>query len=358
MKTIGILIGREWSWPPAFIEEVNRRSAGVAAELVKLGGSRMADMSEYDVIVDRISQEVPYYRIVLKTVVLAGSTVINNPFWLCADDRFFAASLVTRLNIQHPRSVALPSHSYNEEVQDKDALSNLIYPIPWEDHINYLGGFPVMLRPISERSFKKIYRIESIEELWRSYNETGTECMMLQEHIVWDKYIRCICIGQEHVMPIRYDPEGPWSSRYLDVDDYLTDDEREQVVDSTLKISRAIGYDMNAVDFGIKDDMLYVTNPTNPVPDFDVNSITPHYFDWVVKTMVDFSIGIAKGRRQQLRDFSWSKLINSSQRASTTSKTVSADKALPDEDVDSVKEKKSSRSSTTRTRKKAPAPEE
>jgi len=28
---IGVIVGREWSWPPAFIEEVNKRNVGVVA---------------------------------------------------------------------------------------------------------------------------------------------------------------------------------------------------------------------------------------------------------------------------------------------------------------------------------------
>ena len=79
-KKIGVIVGREWSWPPAFIEEVNRRNEGVVAEFVKLGGTRMAEPSEYDVIIDRISHEIPYYRTYLKTAALSGTLVINNPF--------------------------------------------------------------------------------------------------------------------------------------------------------------------------------------------------------------------------------------------------------------------------------------
>jgi hypothetical protein len=61
-KRIGLIVGREWSFPPAFIKEVNEREEGVAAELVQLGGTRMDDPTNYAVLVDRISHEVPYYR--------------------------------------------------------------------------------------------------------------------------------------------------------------------------------------------------------------------------------------------------------------------------------------------------------
>src|ERR687894_238001 len=88
---IGVIVGREWSWPPAFIEEVNRRNAGATAEFVKLGGTRMNEPCPYAVIVDRISHEIPYYRAYLKNAVLQGAIVVNNPFWWSADDKFFGA---------------------------------------------------------------------------------------------------------------------------------------------------------------------------------------------------------------------------------------------------------------------------
>src|SRR5690349_6575453 len=92
---IGLLIGREWSWPPAFIEEIARRDVGIVAEYVKLGGTSMNEPNPYRVIVDRISHEIPYYRSYLKNAVLQGVKVINDPFMWTADDKFFGASLVT-----------------------------------------------------------------------------------------------------------------------------------------------------------------------------------------------------------------------------------------------------------------------
>ena len=101
-KKIGLLVGREWSWPPAFIEEVNQRNAGVTAEYAKLGGTRMDEPIPYAVLIDRISHEVPYYRSYLKHAVLEGVTVINNPFMWTADDKFFGASLVRQARPRAP----------------------------------------------------------------------------------------------------------------------------------------------------------------------------------------------------------------------------------------------------------------
>lgn len=308
-KKIGILVGREWSWPPAFIEEVNRRNEGVIAEFVKLSGTHMAEPCEYAVIIDRISHEISYYRTFLKNAVLAGTVVVNNPFWWSADDKFFGASLASRLGIAHPRTIALPNHAYPDGVVE-ESLRNLAYPIPWEQHIKCVGGFPLIVKPVWGGGFKRVYKVHSFDELMLVYNQTDTECMMIQEYIAWDKYVRCVCIGKEHIMTIKYDVSAPWPHRYFRDDHYLTAEEGRLVLDSALKLNYALGYDMNAIEFAIKDGIPYAIDFTNPAPDFDVNSLTPFYFDWVVKTMADFTISLAKQRKKPLRDFRWGKFIN------------------------------------------------
>ena len=104
---IGLLCGREYSFPPAFIERVNQlgQSHGITAEMVKFGGTRMDEPPEYKVIVDRISHEVEYYRGALKHAVLHGAYVINNPFWWTADDKFFNYTVMHKLGLAIPPSM-------------------------------------------------------------------------------------------------------------------------------------------------------------------------------------------------------------------------------------------------------------
>jgi hypothetical protein len=61
---VGLLVGREYSFPPAFIARVNKLGArhGITAEMVSWGGPKMDEPARYRVIVDRISHEVEYYR--------------------------------------------------------------------------------------------------------------------------------------------------------------------------------------------------------------------------------------------------------------------------------------------------------
>src|SRR6476469_218972 len=100
-QRIGLMVGREWSFPPAFVDEVHRRGADVTAELVKIGAANMDEVPPYDVIIDRISHEVPYYRSYLKHAVVQGATVVNNPFMCTADDKFFEDTLADKLGVAH-----------------------------------------------------------------------------------------------------------------------------------------------------------------------------------------------------------------------------------------------------------------
>ena len=106
---VGLIVGREWSFPPAFIEEVNRRDEGVVAELVKIGAPRMDEPVDYAVIIDRISHEVPFYRTYLKHAALQGTTVVNNPFMWTADDKFFGASLAHEAGDRPPEDGGAPA---------------------------------------------------------------------------------------------------------------------------------------------------------------------------------------------------------------------------------------------------------
>ncbi len=74
----------------AFIEKVNSKNIeGVVAEPVRIDKVIQGAADEYAVIVDRISQDVPFYRAYLKNAAICGTAVINNPFWWSADEKFF-----------------------------------------------------------------------------------------------------------------------------------------------------------------------------------------------------------------------------------------------------------------------------
>jgi hypothetical protein len=296
MKTVGLLCGREYSFPPAFIERVKTLGArdGVTAEFVKLGGTRMGEPERYSVIVDRISHEVEYYRGYLKHAVLQGTYVVNNPFWWTADDKFFNYSVATKLGIAIPKTVLLPQKGYPGDVDiTGESLHNLVYPVDWDGLLDYVGR-PAILKPFSGGGWKHVYKVNNKEELLSAYDKTAPYCMTLQEFIDFNQYVRCFTFGKTDIVPVHYDPK---ERKYIVEHQYLTPELGARVVKDSQTINQALGYEMNTIEFAIKDGVPYAIDFLNPAPDFERERITEFYFEQVVEKMARLVIDRAlKGK--------------------------------------------------------------
>jgi hypothetical protein len=302
---VGLLVGREWSFPPALIEEVARRDEGVSVEYVKLGGTTMDEPSPYAVIIDRISHEVPYYRSYLKHAMLEGVHVVNNPFMWTADDKFFGASLATKLGIAHPKTLALPNREYVPGIKHDESLRNLVYPLDWDAILDYIG-LPCILKDAHGGGWKEVYVCRTREDVLRHYDDSGRLQMILQEFIEWEHFIRCICLGRREVLPMKYDPR---ERRYLVEHEHMSPELGTRVVEDSLRLVQALGYDMNSMEWAVRDGVPYAIDFMNPAPDMDVNSLTPHYFDWVVKGMADMVIRLANSGPGDVSRLRWSSLF-------------------------------------------------
>jgi hypothetical protein len=312
-KKIGILTGMEWSWPPAFIEEVAKRDEGVVAEYVQLGGTAMDEPPPYRVIIDRISHEVPYYRSYLKNAVLQGVSVINDPFMWTADDKFFGASLITKLGLASPKTIVLPNKDYIPGIDREKSLRNLRFPLDWHAIVDHIG-LPMVLKDAHGGGWKEVYIVHSMEELMYCYDQTALLTMIAQEFIDWDHYIRCVCIGQENILPIKYNPK---EKKYYVEHDHMSPELGKRVVNDARTICKAFGYDMNTVEFAVRDGIPYAIDFMNPAPDFDVNSLTQFYFDWVVKQMTDLSISLAKSDNATGHRYAWYKMARDHEKGSS-----------------------------------------
>jgi hypothetical protein len=310
---VGLLVGREWSWPPAYINEVNSRDAGVVAEYVKLGGTNMNEPNPYRVIVDRISHEIPYYRSYLKNAVLQGAKVINDPFMWSADDKYFGASLVTALGVISPRTVVLPNKDYVPGIVHNESLRNLMFPLDWHWLANQVGGFPCILKDAHGGGWRDVYVVRSVDELIWRYNQSGLLTMVLQEFIEWDGYARCMCLGQEEIYVMRYDPNA--SGRKYHDEHGFEPKLYERIVADARTIVQAFGYDMNTVEFAIRDGVPYAIDFMNPAPDMDIYSLGETHFDWMVKHMADLVIRLAQSREATRTRYDWYKMLQAAEKA-------------------------------------------
>src|SRR5205814_9510766 len=97
MKKIGILFGQENSFPWAFIDRVNQKTGGkdIVAEAVRIDKVIQGEPCGYDVIIDRISQDVPFYRDFLKDDALTGTAVVTITFCRSAAEKLFNNAIRT-----------------------------------------------------------------------------------------------------------------------------------------------------------------------------------------------------------------------------------------------------------------------
>jgi hypothetical protein len=327
MKRVGIIAGREVTFPESIINSISEKGNGnVVAEMATLGGIRLDEPKRYDVIIDRISHEVPYYRATLKRMALEGTYVINNPFWWSADDKFFNYSLAAKLGVAIPKTVLLPQEKYIESISS-ESLRNLEFPLDWEGIVNYVG-FPAFLKPFDGGGWRNVSKVNSLEELWYEYNQTGTLCMTLQEGIEYDQFVRCYCVGQEKVLIMPYDPSKPYLSgmQYVNVENYLSPELHARVEQDVITICKALGYDLNTVEFAIKDGIPYAIDFMNPAPDAEKASVGEFNHNWIVDSMTEFILRKLE-TGFETPAFRWSGMLSAAAEVSAPAKKPAAPRA-------------------------------
>ena len=304
-ERIGLIVGMEDTFPPAFIAKVNE-TPGYLAEIMKIGDVRERYTRTHSVIVDRLSHEVPFYRFFLKNAALAGSYIINDPFWWSSDDKMFGFSLAAKIGVAVPRTTLLPQKSYAKSIDLKRSLRNLQFPLDWQAIAEYIG-FPAILKPADGGGWRNVTKVHDMAELMRAYDESKELVMTLQQFIDFDEYVRCICIGKEFILPIQYDPKRRC---YIEnAKPFLSKEMEHKVLEGCYALNHALGYDMNSVEFAIKDGVPYAIDFTNPAPDFDVHSILPKHFHMVVDEMAKFVIHCAKEGRGHSGDYAYRRYL-------------------------------------------------
>ena len=321
MKKIGILYGMENTFPQAFIDRVNSKGEeGIIAEAVTIEKVQQADPTEYAVIIDRISQDVPFYRAYLKNAAISGTAVINNPFWWSADEKFFNNALAEKIGVPVPKTVLIPSKERPVDTTET-SFRNLAFPLAWDEMFQYVG-FPAYMKPHDGGGWKSVYKVNDAQDLWNKHEETGHLIMMLQEEIVFDDYVRCYCIGQKDVLIMPYEPRNPHHLRYAS-ELKVTGEEREKLLatikEYVLKLNIALGYDFNTVEFAVRDGIPIAIDFCNPAPDADIYSVGHDNFEWVVEAAANMAIDRAKKHVAGKTNLTWGTFVSASAAPSQTS---------------------------------------
>ncbi|TMM31046.1 hypothetical protein FDT66_03500 [Polaribacter aestuariivivens] len=329
MKKIGILFGQENTFPQAFIDRVNKKIAAqgikdMMAEAVLIDTVEQAKSDEYAVIIDRISQDVPFYRAYLKNAAITGTAVINNPFWWSADEKFFNNALAEKVGVPVPKTFILPT-SHRPPDTDENSFRNMKFPFNWEKMFDTIG-FPAYMKPHDGGGWKSVYKVENPDDLWKKHGETEHLVMMLQEEINFKEYFRCYVLGTDNVHIMQYEPRNPHHLRYVLDGEPVDQKILDTVHDYCIRLNKALGYDFNTVEFAVRDGIPYAIDFCNPAPDADIHSVGEENFEWIVENAANMAIEKAKQYKKGQMNLTWGSFVSDQiapAKKTTTKKTPS-----------------------------------
>ncbi len=194
-----------------------------------------------------------------------------------------------------PKTVLLP-HKQHPPGTETTSFRNLKF-VDWNDVFAYLG-WPIFMKPAHGGGWRDVYKCEDREEFFRAYDQTRDLAMMAQEAIEFRDYFRCYVVGRSkvHVMP--YDPRQPHHLRYEGARGRAVAPEMlERVTRDALALCRALGYDLNTVEFAVRGGVPYAIDFMNCAPDAELKSVGEENFRWIVDAMATFLMERARTPR-------------------------------------------------------------
>jgi len=338
MKKIGILFGMENTFPWAVIDRINSMGLkDIMAEAVKIDMVSQADPTPYAVILDRISQDVPFYRAYLKNAAISGTAVMNNPFWWSADEKFFNNALAVKIGVPVPKTVILPSYERPTDTSE-NSFRNLEYPLSWEKIFDHIG-WPAYMKPFDGGGWKHVYKLRNKEEFFDAYHKTEQIVMILQEEVIFEEYYRCYCLGGKYVKIMQYEPRNPSHLRYV-IDNPNQDKKLLKTIeDYVLKLNHALGYDFNTVEMAVRNGIPYAIDFCNPAPDADLHSVGQENFDWVVEHAAKMLVERAQSHREGVDNLTWGYFVQRSVARQVLHDAVDKTKETAQKVVKAVNEK-------------------
>ena len=307
-KRIGLLFGMEDTFPWALINAINSRGPDrVEAMPVEISYLKDDGAFPYDLVLDRISHEIPFYRTYLKCAAASGVRIVNNPIWWSADDKFFDNLVAKSVQVAVPRTVLLPHKQYPPNTEAK-SFRNMRF-VNWDEVFAYLK-FPIFMKPAYGGGWKDVYKYDNPQEFFAAYDLTRDLTMMAQEAIEFDSYYRCYVVGRKRVHIMQYDPKQPHHLRYVQNPAAMQPAFEARIRRDAIALCDALGYDMNTVEFAVRGGIPYAIDFMNCAPDADRNSVGEANFDWIVTNMADVLIEIATGTHKLELTGNWPTVMN------------------------------------------------
>jgi hypothetical protein len=193
-------------------------------------------------------------------------------------------------------------------------MRNLQFPLDWDGVFAYIG-FPSFLKPVNGGGWRDVYHVRSREEFFQAYDQSRDLCMMLQKAVNFSEYFRCYVVGQEKVRIMHYDPRRPHAERYVLNPPAASKKLLEKVERDALTLCRALGYDLNTVEFAVEAGVPYAIDFMNPAPDADLHSVGKENFEWIVDAVAELAVKKARSAKPKVPEFHWSAYLGAGAQA-------------------------------------------
>jgi glutathione synthase/RimK-type ligase-like ATP-grasp enzyme len=306
---IGLLYGAENTFPMALQDRLKVYCKNTAIEFKPILIDKISQLnpSEYHVILDRVSQDIPFYQGFLKNACLQNVAVLNNPFWTLSLDKFFGGGLAQKLGINTPKTYLIPSKDRPKNTAEV-SFRNMAYPLDWDSMFKEIG-FPAYIKPYNGGGSRNVFKVDSKEDLWAKQAQASLETMLLQEEIVYEDYYRCYIIGNKYINIMPYEPKNAPHLKYATkpkTESSKCDKLFEKIKKDALKLNLYLGYDFNTIEFAIKNGKPYVIDFLNPVPDSDIHTLGTENFEWIVNNTAKYLIERAEAYQENQNNCTWS----------------------------------------------------